>query len=145
MIVRAAFHKRCMSFPMLAGHISGSELKIRSLIAGALPPSVGDNFRNYVAEAYCYSTRHRKSVGVTVDDLLLTFRIHDLRNTHATHLLQEGWPVIAVSRRLGHANPAITLAIYAHALTDIHGDNMQTPIAFRFGTWAPHGERARAL
>jgi integrase len=69
-----------------------------------------------------------------VDDPLPYFRIHDLRHTHATHLLQEGWPVITVSRRLGHANPAITLAIYAHAITDIHGDEMQTPAAFRFGT-----------
>jgi hypothetical protein len=32
----------------------------------------------------------------------------------------------------GHANPAITMAIYAHALTDFHGDEMQTPAAFAF-------------
>jgi hypothetical protein len=39
-------------------------------------------------------------------------------------VLQEGWPVAIISRRLGHANPAITLAIYAHAITDMHGDEV---------------------
>jgi integrase len=64
--------------------------------------------------------------------VLPDFNIHDLRHTHAVHLLHEGWPIPTVSRRLGHANPAITMAIYAHALTDVHGDEMQTPAAFAF-------------
>jgi len=38
-------------------------------------------------------------------------RFHDM---HATLLLQEGEAVHTVSARLGHANPAITLTIYAH-------------------------------
>jgi integrase len=46
----------------------------------------------------------------------------------------EGWPIVIVSRRLGHANPAITLSIYAHALTDTHGDDLQTPAAFADNT-----------
>jgi len=41
-------------------------------------------------------------------------RFHDMRHTHATLLLQEGEAVHTVSARLGHANPAITLSIYAH-------------------------------
>jgi integrase len=65
-------------------------------------------------------------------DLLPDFDIHDLRHTHATHLLIDGWPVPIVSRRLGHANPGITMRIYAHALTDIYGEEMQTPAAFAF-------------
>ncbi len=69
---------------------------------------------------------------VPSDQVLPRFDIHDLRHTHATHLLTEGWPVHVVSRRLGHANPAITMSIYAHALTDTHGDDMQTPVAFAF-------------
>lgn len=42
---------------------------------------------------------------------------HGLRHLHASLLLDEGMPVTAVSARLGHANPNITLKIYAHALT----------------------------
>lgn len=41
---------------------------------------------------------------------------HGLRHLHASLLLGEGVPVTAVSARLGHANPQVTLKIYAHAL-----------------------------
>ena len=58
------------------------------------------------------------------------FHIHDLRHTHATHLLMDGWPVAIVSRRLGHANPAITLQLYAHAIADVQGEDVATPAAF---------------
>ncbi len=39
---------------------------------------------------------------------------HGLRHMHASLLLAEGLPVPAVSARLGHANPSITMTIYAH-------------------------------
>src|SRR6266542_522344 len=39
---------------------------------------------------------------------------HDLRHTHATWLLARRVPLIAVANRLGHANPVITMMIYAH-------------------------------
>lgn len=58
------------------------------------------------------------------------FHIHDLRHTHATHLLMDGWSVAIVSRRLGHANPAITLQLYAHAIVDVQGEDVATPAAF---------------
>lgn len=41
---------------------------------------------------------------------------HGLRHLHASLLLDEGVPITAVSARLGHANPQITMKIYAHAL-----------------------------
>jgi integrase len=37
---------------------------------------------------------------------------HDLRHTAASLLLNQGIPVITVSRRLGHAKASITLDIY---------------------------------
>lgn len=43
-------------------------------------------------------------------------RLHDLRHIHATTLLLEMVPVHVVAARLGHADPAITLRVYAHAL-----------------------------
>jgi integrase len=43
-------------------------------------------------------------------------RLHDLRHTHATVLLQAGEPVHVVSQRLGHASVVITLSVYAHVL-----------------------------
>ena len=43
-------------------------------------------------------------------------RLHDLRHIHATLLLIAGVPVHVVAERLGHADPAITLRIYAHVI-----------------------------
>ena len=43
-------------------------------------------------------------------------RIHDLRHTHATWLLEAGVNVKAVSERLGHSNCRITLDTYAHCM-----------------------------
>ena len=39
---------------------------------------------------------------------------HGLRHTHASHLIDAGIDVVKISRRLGHASPAITLRVYAH-------------------------------
>jgi len=64
--------------------------------------------------------------------VLPDFSVHDLRHTHASHLLAEGWNVPKVSRRLGHANPGITMRIYAHALPDTDGEDLATPAAFTF-------------
>ncbi|MGN9789121.1 tyrosine-type recombinase/integrase [Nonomuraea sp. ZG12] len=43
-------------------------------------------------------------------------RLHDLRHIHATLLLLAGVPVHVVAARLGHADPAITLRVYAHVI-----------------------------
>ena len=39
-----------------------------------------------------------------------------MRHTHISQLLLDGWPITEVSQRAGHAIPAITLSIYAHAI-----------------------------
>ncbi|MEU9887910.1 tyrosine-type recombinase/integrase [Sphaerisporangium sp. NPDC051011] len=43
-------------------------------------------------------------------------RLHDLRRIHATTLLLVGVSVHVVAARLGHADPAITLRVYAHVI-----------------------------
>jgi integrase len=43
-------------------------------------------------------------------------RFHDLRHTVASVLLSQGQSVRAVSQRLGHSNPALTLRVYAHCM-----------------------------
>jgi integrase len=39
---------------------------------------------------------------------------HSLRHAHASVLIAAGLDVVAVSLRLGHSSPAITLGVYAH-------------------------------
>jgi integrase len=43
-------------------------------------------------------------------------RLHDLRHIHATTLLLAGVPVHVVAARLGHADPSVTLRVYAHVI-----------------------------
>ena len=43
---------------------------------------------------------------------LVTF--HALRHTHASALIAAGLDVLTISRRLGHANPTVTLNVYGH-------------------------------
>lgn len=44
-------------------------------------------------------------------------RLHDLRHTHAAHLISKGRPLTAISRRMGHASISVTSDVYGH-LTD---------------------------
>ena len=44
-------------------------------------------------------------------------RLHDLRHTHATHLLMAGVNVKVVSERLGHSSVSLTLDTYGHVMS----------------------------
>ena len=52
--------------------------------------------------------RHAKQAG------LERIRLHDLRHSHASMLIQAGVPAIAIAERLGHKNAQTTLRVYAH-------------------------------
>ena len=53
---------------------------------------------------------------------LPNIRFHDIRHTHASILISEGVDIVKISRRLGHANPKITLEFYAHLLPSADND-----------------------
>lgn len=46
-------------------------------------------------------------------------RVHDLRHTHATWLVESGVDIKTVSERLGHATTRITLDTYTHVTTQM--------------------------
>ena len=43
-------------------------------------------------------------------------RLHDLRHTHASILLQQGVNAKVVSERLGHSSVAFTMTVYQHVM-----------------------------
>jgi integrase len=60
--------------------------------------------------------RLRNRIGLT------NVRLHDLRHFSASRLLAAGVPVRTVSGRLGHANAATTLGVYAHFVEESDRD-----------------------
>jgi integrase len=49
------------------------------------------------------------------DDIgLQGVRFHALRHSHTSMLVDAGVDIVTISRRLGHASPNVTLAVYAH-------------------------------
>ena len=58
---------------------------------------------------------------------------HTFRHAHGSILLDGGWTLAEVSHRLGHANPAITAAVYSHRMNDRRRD-------LSFLDWARRGQ-----
>ena len=58
-------------------------------------------------------------------------RIHDLRHSHATWLINSGVNIVAVSKRLGHSNIEQTLKTYTHLLQQTDIQMMSTINSFR--------------
>jgi len=59
-----------------------------------------------------YLSKHFHAV---VKDVFKKVRLHDLRHSSATNLLEMGFTVAQVAEWLGHSSPEITLRFYAHA------------------------------
>ncbi len=64
-----------------------------------------------------------------------SLRMHDLRHTFASLLIAQGADVVFVSRQLGHANPSITLSVYAHLFDRAqHAERTSALLEAAFGT-----------
>lgn len=60
--------------------------------------------------------------------------MHELRHAFASALIASGRDVVFVSRQLGHASPAITLAVYAHLFDSVrHADETREHLEAEFG------------
>lgn len=53
-------------------------------------------------------------------------RLHDLRHTHATWLLQEGVHPKVVAERLGHSTTTLTMDVYSHVLPTMQAEAART-------------------
>jgi integrase len=52
-------------------------------------------------------------------------RLHDLRHSHASHLIALGKSALFVQHRLGHSDISVTLGIYGHLFTEMEADDVQ--------------------
>ena len=54
-----------------------------------------------------------------------SLRIHDLRHSHASFLINNGVDVLLISKRLGHTNTTMTLNTYSHLYPDKEGEAIE--------------------
>lgn len=83
---------------------------------GEWPTEPGWVFTTEQGTPLPHSTVHKSLQDVCRRLDLPLIGTHGFRHLHATLLLSKGLPVTAVSARLGHANPQVTMTVYAHAL-----------------------------
>ena len=67
---------------------------------------------------------------LTRDADLTQIRLHDLRHTHASHLLEAGANYKAVQERLGHADPVFTIDTYVHLMPTIQAEGIKSLAKF---------------
>lgn len=63
--------------------------------------------------------------------------VHGLRHFHVSRLLDQGQPLLAISKRVGHADMQVTASVYAHLL-----DPDDDPILDALDVFAAPGEAA---
>lgn len=70
---------------------------------------------------------------------------HDLRHSHASALIADGWDVESVSRRLGHSNSAITLQTYTYEFeTAQRRDEQRRSLTTLYGSVMEASQRSTA-
>lgn len=96
--------------------LSGLQVSGESRVADLQKPSFQSHQCGPGTPAVCTHALHRilVSAGLPTRGLRLA-GMHSLRHAFATHLSEQGLPVPALSRLLGHANVKTTLA-YLHGL-----------------------------
>lgn len=73
-------------------------------------------FRPAAKRANAAEAERATAAGEPADLIPVGLRFHDLRHSHASGLIASGLSVKAVSARLGHADVAVTLRVYAHLM-----------------------------
>ncbi|WP_051531203.1 site-specific integrase [Clostridiisalibacter paucivorans] len=98
-----------------------------------IPDFICDMIKDYVSKLYDYDP-HERLFPVTKSYLhsemkrgcknsgVKKIRVHDLRHSHASLLIEEGFSPLLISERLGHENIETTLQTYSHLYPNKHGE-----------------------
>jgi site-specific recombinase XerD len=72
--------------------------------------AIAERYRIPATKSYlhCEMTRGTKKSGIK------RIRVHDLRHSHASMLIEEGFSALLISERLGHESIETTLQTYSH-------------------------------
>ena len=140
------FEERTVSINKNFARVDGEDLFLEPKIPKSkrkitLPQFVCDMVKDYADKLYGYDpsdrlfeiTKHYlksemergcKKTGVRL------IRVHDIRHSHASLLIEMGFTPLLISERLGHESAVITLGIYAHLYPDKQNEVAQRLEAF---------------
>jgi integrase len=91
-------------------HISDEDFVVGHPDGTLMPPI-------YISQQWGYAIAKTK---------LAKLRFHDLRHTHATHMLANRVHPKIASERLGHSRVGITLDLYSHVIPGMQEDAAKT-------------------
>ena len=66
---------------------------------------------------------------ISSSSINVSLTLHDLRHIYASTALVKGYDVVTVSKHLGHANPSITLKVYASYINPPNQDEVASFMA----------------
>ena len=115
---KTAAGRRTLSLPAFAvnvirGHRK-AQLELRIALGMGKLPDEGPLFADVDGEITRPDKISDRWRYVVASRQLPKVTFHALRHSHASALIAAGLDVVSVSRRLGHASPALTLAVYSH-------------------------------
>jgi integrase len=100
----------------LRSHRARQDERRLSLGAGRVPDNT-PVFARWNGELRSPS-RLSQDFAAAMDALKIECTMHGLRHTHVSQLIASGLDVLTISRRIGHASPAITLNVYGHLFSN---------------------------
>lgn len=109
--------RKCRNVAITDGDMAAIDafLALRNRVCGAMGASAPINTETGGFERPTTISRAFKGIAGKLG-MPAAFTYHGLRHTHATWLLMNGVDLRTVSERLGHADEATTIRLYAHVL-----------------------------
>lgn len=124
------FDKNTVSITKTYARINGKDIiqtpkTKKSNRVVSLPPNIMNKVKEYSIHLYGYKPKQRlfpytkRNLYPWIDKHcklsgVKRIRIHDLRHSHASLLVEKNVPIVAISERLGHEDVQTTLNTYAH-------------------------------
>ena len=99
-----------------------------------MPPLIMQEVKNYINRldevttplfAIISSSLSRVLKSYAMKAGLKPIRIHDLRHSHASLLINNGFPITLIIKRLGHKSPDVTLKVYSHMYKESGTEEVQ--------------------
>ncbi|CAM3119362.1 site-specific integrase [Streptobacillus felis] len=93
----------------------------------SIPKKVMELLQDYTSQLPNIDNLYIFSYTIIYNNLLLKLidkynlkkiTLHGFRHSHASLLIKKGIPITDITKRLGHANPKITLQVYSHFYND---------------------------